>query len=48
VVAPGGHVAKLDGDEVADALICCGCHKKEAKDMDKTLEKQKPIALPEE
>lgn len=48
VVAPGNHVAKLDGDEAAMALICCGCHKKEAKALDKSLEKKKPIALGEE
>lgn len=45
VVAPGGHVAKLDGDEVTDALICCGCHKKESTKMDQTLEKKPPIPM---
>jgi len=48
VVAPGGHVAKLDGDEAVDALICCGCHKKESGSMDKTLEEKKPIPAGEE
>ena len=45
VVSPGGHVAKLDGDEVVQALICCGCHKKESTEMDQTLEKKPPIRM---
>ena len=48
VVAPGGRVAKLDGDEAVDALICCGCHKKESTKMDKKLEKKPPIPMGED
>lgn|GEM_PF-396040 len=39
VVAPGGRVAKLDGDEVVDALICCGCHREDQKGMKVKLKK---------
>jgi hypothetical protein len=46
VVAPGGRVAKLDGDEVVDALICCGCHREDQKGMKVKL--KKPVAPEEE